>query len=138
VQSEETSVDLRAVHRHGWSNSALARRFGLNRRTLAREVAAAGPRPYPPRAAKHQLTPAQLAHIERRLLVYPVLRATHRGSAAPHRDGDEHPRRQLPCPRLHRQAEAQGRRCYGCVSPETFALLLISPVHFPCSPTPMA
>jgi transposase len=76
VQSEETGMDLRALHRHGWSNSALARRFGLNRRTVAREVAAAGPRPYPPRAAKHPLTPAQLAHIERRLLVCPVLRAT--------------------------------------------------------------
>jgi transposase len=69
-------MDLRALHRHGWSTSALARRFGLNRRTVAREVAAAGPRPYPPRAAKHPLTPAQLAHIERRLLVCPVLRAT--------------------------------------------------------------
>jgi len=76
VQSEETGMDLRALHRHGWSTSALARRFGLNRRTVAREVAAAGPRPYPPRAAKHPLTPAQLAHIERRLLVCPVLRAT--------------------------------------------------------------
>ena len=69
--------------RNGWSvspeirsTSALARRFGLNRRTVAREVTAAGPRPYPPRAAKHPLTPAQLAHIERRLLVCPVLRAT--------------------------------------------------------------
>ena len=74
--SEETGMDLRALHRHGWSISALARRFQINRRTVAREVAADGPRAYPPRAPKHTLTPAQLAHIERRLLVCPVLRAT--------------------------------------------------------------
>ncbi len=76
MQSEETGMDLRALHRHGWSISALARRFALNRRTVVREVAADGARPYPLRPAKHPLTPAQLAHIERRLLVCPVLRAT--------------------------------------------------------------
>ena len=76
MESEETGMDLRALHRHGWSISALARRFGINRRTLAREVAADGPRAYPSRAPKHPLTPAQLAHIERRLLVCSVLRAT--------------------------------------------------------------
>jgi hypothetical protein len=27
VESEETGMDLRALHRHGWSISALARRF---------------------------------------------------------------------------------------------------------------
>jgi transposase len=69
-------MDLRALHRHGWSISALARRFGINHRTVAREVAADGSRAYPSRAPKHSLTPAQLAHIERRLLVCPVLRAT--------------------------------------------------------------
>jgi transposase len=76
VESEETGMDLRALHRHGWSISALARRFKINRRTVAREVAADGPRSYPSRPPKHSLTPAQLGHIERRLLVCPVLRAT--------------------------------------------------------------
>lgn len=76
MQSEETGMDLRALHRHGWTISALARRFHLNRRTVARELAAGGPRPYPPRQPLHPLTPAQLAHIERRFLVCPQLRAT--------------------------------------------------------------
>jgi hypothetical protein len=31
VESEETGMDLRARHRHGWSISALARRFQVNR-----------------------------------------------------------------------------------------------------------
>jgi transposase len=69
-------MDLRALHRHGWSISALARRFHLNRRTVAKELAADGPRVYPPRAPLHPLTAAQLAHIERRYLVCPQLRAT--------------------------------------------------------------
>lgn len=76
MESEGIGIDLRALHRHGWSISALARRFQINRRTVAREVVADGSRVYPSRAAKHPLTPAQLAHIERRLLVCPVLRAT--------------------------------------------------------------
>jgi hypothetical protein len=29
VESEETRMDLRALHRHGWSISALARRFRI-------------------------------------------------------------------------------------------------------------
>lgn len=76
MESEETGMDLCALHRHGWSISALARRFQINRRTVAREVAPDGPRAYPSRAPKHPLTPAQLGHIERRLLVCPMLRAT--------------------------------------------------------------
>jgi len=48
---------------------------------------------------------------------------------------DAHPRRQLASPCLHGQAEAQGRRCDGCVTAATCALLLIRSVDFPCSPT---
>jgi transposase len=69
-------MDLRALRRHGWSVSALAREFHLNRRTVNRELAAEVPRRYPPRAPRHPFTPAQLAHIERRLAVCPALRAT--------------------------------------------------------------
>ena len=76
MQSEETGMDLRALHRHGWTVSALARRFHLNRRTVASELASDGPRSYPSRAPLHPLTPAQLAHIERRYLTCPQLRAT--------------------------------------------------------------
>jgi len=61
-------MDLCALHRHGWSISALA---GGSRSTAARWPGGApdGPRAYPSRAPKHPLTPAQLGHIERRLLV---------------------------------------------------------------------
>jgi transposase len=69
-------MDLHALHRHGWIISALAREFHLNRRTVSRELEAVEPRRYSVRAAKHPLTPAQLAHIERRLAVCPRLRAT--------------------------------------------------------------
>jgi transposase len=69
-------MDLRALRRHGWSVSALAREFHLNRRTVNRELAAEVPRRYPLRAPRHPFTPAQLAHIERRLAVCPALRAT--------------------------------------------------------------
>jgi lambda repressor-like predicted transcriptional regulator len=58
-------MDLRALRRHGWSVSALAREFHLNRRTVNRELAAEVPWRYPLRARRHPFTPAQLAHIER-------------------------------------------------------------------------
>jgi hypothetical protein len=35
VESEETGIDLRSLHRHGWSISAITRRFMINRRTVA-------------------------------------------------------------------------------------------------------
>ena len=76
MESEEIWMDLRALHRHGWSISAFAREFHLNRRTVSRELEAVEPRRYPDRAAKHPLTRSQLAHIERRLAVCPRLRAT--------------------------------------------------------------
>ena len=40
MQSGETWMELHVLHRHGWSLSALAREFGLNRRTVKREVEA--------------------------------------------------------------------------------------------------
>ena len=76
MQSEETWMDLRALHRHGWTVSAFARRFQLNRRTVRRDIAAERPRAYPAARPVHPLTQAQRAHIERRLVVCPVLRAT--------------------------------------------------------------
>jgi hypothetical protein len=32
MQSGETSMELKALYQHGWSITALAREFGLNRR----------------------------------------------------------------------------------------------------------
>ena len=69
-------MELRVLHEHGWSVSALARHFNLNRRTVTRELKAERPRGYPKRAPQHPLSAAQLAHIERRLAVCPVIRST--------------------------------------------------------------
>ena len=69
-------MELHVLHRHGWSLSALAREFGLNWRTVKREVEAEGPRRYPERARPTTLTEAQLAHVERRLAVCANLRGT--------------------------------------------------------------
>jgi transposase len=76
VESEEIWMDLRALHRHGWSVSALAREFHINRRTVNRELEAIEPRRYPRRSPQNPLTPSQLAHIEHRLAVCPALRTT--------------------------------------------------------------
>ena len=46
MEFEEIWMDLRALRRHGWSISALAREFHLNRRTVRRELAAGAPRRY--------------------------------------------------------------------------------------------
>ena len=69
-------MELHVLHRHGWSISALAREFGLNRRTVKREVEAEGPRRYPQRSRPRALTEPQLAHVERRLAVCPSIRGT--------------------------------------------------------------
>jgi len=76
MQSEETHMELKALRRHGWTVSALAREFGLSRATVRRELAAVGPRRYPSRALPTALTEAQLAHIEPRLAVCPGIRGT--------------------------------------------------------------
>jgi hypothetical protein len=76
VVSEEVGTDLHALHRYDWSISALAGRFHLHRRAVRRELVARPPRGYPLQALRNPFTPAQLAHIERRLAVCPALRAT--------------------------------------------------------------
>lgn len=76
MQSGETSMELKALYQHGWSISALAREFGLNRRTVKRELESDSPRHYSQRANPTQLSAAQLAHVERRLAVCPTIRGT--------------------------------------------------------------
>ncbi|MEO8898457.1 MAG: IS21 family transposase [Candidatus Dormibacter sp.] len=69
-------MELHVLHQHGWSVSALARHFKINRRTVARELEVGRPRAYPHRAPSHPFTAAQRAHVERRLAVCPVIRST--------------------------------------------------------------
>lgn len=76
MQSGATHVELKALHRLGWSVSALAREFGLSRNTVYRELESPEPRRYGPRLRPAALTAAQLAHVERRLAVCPQIRGT--------------------------------------------------------------
>lgn len=76
MQSEDTWMELHALHRHGWSIAALAREVGLNWRTAKRYATSAEPPRYRPRVRPAELTAAQLAHVERRLMACPDLRAT--------------------------------------------------------------
>ena len=69
-------MELKVLHQHGWSISELAREFGLNWRTVKREVMSDGPRHYPDRAKPTTLTTAQHAHVDRRLAVCPTVRGT--------------------------------------------------------------
>ena len=69
-------MELHVLHKHGWSISALAREFGLNWRTVKREVESPGPRQYPLRDEPTALSEVQLRHVERRLAVCPSLRGT--------------------------------------------------------------
>ena len=69
-------MELHALHKHGWTISALAREFGLNWRTVKRELESGEPRQYSERAKPTALTEAQQAHVERRLAVCPTLRGT--------------------------------------------------------------
>jgi transposase len=59
-------MELKALHRHGWTVSALAREFGVCRDTVRRELRRDGPAKYA-RDKPTVMTPAQLAHVERRL-----------------------------------------------------------------------
>jgi transposase len=70
------NVEIKILHRHGWSISQIARECGLNWRTVKREVLSDGPRRYPDRGTPTAFTPAQRAHIERRLAVCPTIRGT--------------------------------------------------------------
>ena len=69
-------MELHALHKHGWTISALAREFGLNWRTVKRELESGEPRRYAERVKPTALTEAQQAHVERRLAVCPTLRGT--------------------------------------------------------------
>ena len=69
-------MELHALHKHGWTISALAREFGLNWRTVKRELESGEPRRYSERTKPTALTEAQQAHVERRLAVCPTLRGT--------------------------------------------------------------
>ena len=75
MKSGETWMELHVLHQHGWSITALAREFGLNWRTVKREVESPAPRHYPERDQPTALTEAQLRHVERRLAVCPGIRA---------------------------------------------------------------
>ena len=76
MQSGAIWMELHVLYKHGWSISALAREFGLNWRTIKRELASPGPRSYPERAKPTALSEAQLRHVERRLVVCPSIRGT--------------------------------------------------------------
>jgi transposase len=69
-------MELQTLRQHGWSISALAREYGLSRNTVRKELASDRPRTYPERAKPTALTPAQLAHIERRLVSCPKMRGS--------------------------------------------------------------
>ena len=73
---EETWMELRALHRQGWSISALAQEFNLNRRTVRRYVDAGQTPAYPVRACPADLTEEQAAYLRRRLATCSKLRAT--------------------------------------------------------------
>jgi transposase len=76
MQSGAIWMELHVLHKHGWSVSALAREFGLNWRTIKRELTSLGPRGYPERVKPTALSEAQLRHVERRLVVCPTIRGT--------------------------------------------------------------
>jgi transposase len=73
---EETWMELRALHHQGWSISALAEEFNLNRRTVRRYVDAGDPPAYRKRTCPADLTEAQAAYVVRRLQTCNKLRAT--------------------------------------------------------------
>lgn len=70
-------MELKVLYQHGWSISQLAREFGLNWRTVKREVSSETPRRYPARSKPTMLTASQQAHVTRRLAVCPTIRGTH-------------------------------------------------------------
>jgi transposase len=69
-------MELHVLYRHGWSIAALAREFGLDWRTARRYATTTALPRSRPRVCPAELTPAQLAHVERRLAACPELRAT--------------------------------------------------------------
>ena len=76
MYGEEMWMVLRALYRQGWSKTALAREFRLNRRTVDRYIKAGGVPVYGPRPRPADLAPDQLAHVVRRLEACPPIRST--------------------------------------------------------------
>ena len=76
MQSEEVSMSLKVLRSHGWSITARANEFGLNRRTVKCELESTGLRRHGPRPQPAALTEVQLIHVERRLAVCPSIRGT--------------------------------------------------------------
>jgi transposase len=76
MQSEGIQMEIKVLHQHGWSISALAREFGLSWNTVKRVITSPEPRHYAPRSKPTALSDAQLAHVERRLAMCPTLRGT--------------------------------------------------------------
>lgn len=76
MKSGAIYMEINALHRHGWTVSALAREFGLSRLTVRREIASGEPRRYPERARAMALNEAQAAHVGRRLEACPEIRGT--------------------------------------------------------------
>src|ERR1700730_9934021 len=64
MQSGETSMELKALSRLGWSVTALAREYGLSRTTVYKELASSGPRSYG-RAKPTELNDGQRIRIAR-------------------------------------------------------------------------
>jgi transposase len=69
-------MELKVLHRHGWTVSQLAREFGISRTTVYKELASGTPRRYAERTKPTALNEAQVMHIERRLAVCPDIRGT--------------------------------------------------------------
>lgn len=69
-------MEIKALHRLGWSVTDIAREYGVARNTVYSELASPVPRRYAERAQPTALNEPQLVHVERRLVVCPNLRGT--------------------------------------------------------------
>lgn len=69
-------MEIRVLHEHGWSISALARELGLSRNTVRREIESQQARAYPERFKPTALSLAQAAHVARRVASCPAVRGT--------------------------------------------------------------
>ena len=77
MQCEEDWAVMHALYQgHGWSIARIAREFDVSWRTARRYATAETVPRYRPRARPAELSPAQSAHVARRLGGHPELRAT--------------------------------------------------------------
>ncbi len=74
MKSGEICMEMKALHRHGWTVSQLAREFGISRTTVYQVLASAEPRRDPERAKPTAPSEAQVIHLERRLRACPQIR----------------------------------------------------------------